>query len=520
MKRSTFKNIILCIFIPLIFIAGMVVSKYKEKHQQSDVVNQEIWTCPMHPQVRNPGPGKCPLCSMDLIKLEENQLGERQIELSAYARKMANIQTRLVEKRIVEKEIRLSGTVVMDETKVSIISSRFPGRLDKLYVDYTGITVNKGDHLVYIYSPEMLTAQEELLQAKKAVKSLKDSQLDSIRKTTQATLDASREKLRLWGVDAAQIKKIEERGVVSDHFTINAPSGGIVIQKNAKEGIYVKTGTPIYKIADLSTVWVTLDVYESDMQWLRYGQRVELHSNSFPGEKFYGKVAFIDPLINPKTRTLKMRVNIKNKSLKLKPGIFVTATVISKIAKNNKVVDPSLKGKWIGPMHPEIVKDEAGKCDICGMKLVQAEDLGYTSAEDAEAALVIPATAALITGKRAVVYVQSPTNESIFEGREIVLGHRAGDYYIVKSGLEVGEKVGVNGNFKLDSALQIQAKKSMMSDPALEGSSESEKEGATKSAPKKPKVMKHEGSHKKPVEKKIVPKKKEGSSKQEGSHKK
>jgi Cu(I)/Ag(I) efflux system membrane fusion protein len=240
---------------------------------------------------------------------------------------------------------------------------------------------------------------------------------------------------------------------------------GIVIHKNGVEGMYVKTGTKIYTIADLSHVWVKLDAYESDLVWIRYGQEVEFETKAYPGESFKGQITFIDPILNPKTRTVKVRVNVPNPDGKLKPDMFVSARVFPKVAAGGRVMDPALEGKWICPMHPEIVKDTKDRCDICGMPLVTAESLGYVTADAAqkEAPLVIPATAPLITGKRAVVYVTVPGKEGTYEGREIILGPRAGNYYLVKEGLQEGEQVVVNGNFKIDSAIQILAKPSMMS---------------------------------------------------------
>jgi Cu(I)/Ag(I) efflux system membrane fusion protein len=188
-------------------------------------------------------------------------------------------------------------------------------------------------------------------------------------------------------------------------------------------------------------------------------------TEAYPGETFHGRIAFIDPVLNRDTRTVKVRVNVPNKDGRLKPEMFVRAVVRSKVASGGKVLDADLAGKWISPMHPEIVKDEPGTCDICGMPLVRAESLGYSFAEPTEEMkpLVVPVSALLVTGTRAIVYVEIPTaKEPTFEGREIVLGPRAGDYYLVRHGLQPGELVVTNGNFKLDSALQISAKPSMM----------------------------------------------------------
>ena len=271
--------------------------------------------------------------------------------------------------------------------------------------------------------------------------------------------------MRLWGLNLDQVTEIEKRGTTSDHMTIYAPISGIVIHKNAQEGMYVNTGTRIYTVADLSQVWVKLDAYESDLMWLRYGQEVEFATVSHPGETFKGTISFIDPVLNAKTRTVKVRVNAPNAHGKLKPEMFVKAVVSAKVAAGGMVMDPKLAGKWICPMHPSIIKTDAGACDICQMPLVRTESLGYVSVDPTEAdrPLVIPVSAALVTGTRAIVYVAVPEKDKPrYEGREIVLGPRAGNYYVVRSGLRAGERVVTKGNFKIDSALQIQAKPSMM----------------------------------------------------------
>ena len=426
----------------------------------------EIWTCSMHPQIRQPKFGKCPLCGMDLIPIEANEedVGPGELKLSRNAIKLAEVRTKFVEKKFVSSEIRMVGKIDYDETNLRYISLRVPGRIDRLFVDFTGTRVRKGDHLVHLYSPELLTAQQELIQSVRSLKRLNSHSSDHLKNSSFSAVEAVREKLRLWGLPAWQIKKIEESGKATDHLVIYSPVDGIVIHKNAIEGIYVKTGSKIYTIADLSNLWIKLDAYESDLPWIRYGQEVEFETEAYPGEVFTGKIAFIDPILNPKTRTVKVRVNIKNTDNRLKPEMFVRAVLRSKLSGDGKVMDPDLAGKWISPMHPEIVKDHPGKCDVCGMPLVRAEELGYLSGDEnnIQVPIVIPSTAPMITGARAVVYVEVEGKEGVFSGREIVLGPKAGEYYIVKKGLMEGEKVVVNGAFKIDSDLQIQAKPSMM----------------------------------------------------------
>ncbi len=233
-------------------------------------------------------------------------------------------------------------------------------------------------------------------------------------------LAAAREKLRLWGLSKAQIENVEKSGKTRDHMTIHSPESGIVIRKHLNQGAYVKTGSRIYTVADLSRVWVQLDAYESDLKWLRHGQEVSFETEAYAGEVFRGSITFIAPVLDLRTRTAKIRVITENKDGKLKPGMFVRAVVRPVVA-----------------------------------------------ASEAQAPLVIPASAPLITGKRAVVYVKVPdAKRPTFEGREVVLGPRAGDYYIVRKGLRAGELVVARGAFKIDSSLQIEAKPSMMSPPS------------------------------------------------------
>ena len=428
-----------------------------------------IWTCSMHPQIRQPEPGDCPLCGMDLIpatSADDEDSGPRTLTMSESSKSLAEIQTVSVQRNFVEQELRMVGKVEYDETRIKYITAWFPGRLDRLFVDYTGTTVRKNEHLAEVYSPSIITDQESLIQAKRAVKSLSGSTIDKVLNNRIETLERARERLRLLGLTKKQILEIEESETPSNHMTFYSPIDGIVIHKNALEGDYVQTGTRIYTIADLSSVWVKMDAYESDLQWIHYGQEVEFTVISHPGKLFKGRVSFIDPFLNAKTRTVKVRVNVENPNGELKPEMFVRATVRSKVNANGDVYDSQLAGKWISPMHPEIIKDEPGQCDVCGMDLVKAEELGFVDMNDKaqEPPLVIPSSAPLITGKRAVVYVKIPNTEKpTFQGREIILGPRLKDHYIVHAGLNEGEEVVVKGNFKIDSALQIQAKPSMMS---------------------------------------------------------
>lgn len=462
------------VIVAIIFAAGFLLgsnlqplpAEAEHDHSNEQAAAQK-WYCSMHPNIIRDGPGLCPICNMDLVKMPTDLAGggnPRRLVVSEAAAKLMEIETSLVERKFVTAEIRMVGKIDYDETRVKHITAWVPGRIDRLYVDFTYTRVSKGDHMVYLYSPELLSAQAELLQALKAVANFKSGSSELIRRSILATLDASREKLRLLGLKVEQIEEIEKTGSPVDHLTIYAPIGGVVIEKHLTEGSYVDTGTRIYTIADLSHLWVMLDAYESDLPWTRYGQEVEFTVEAYPGEVFKGRISFRDPVLNAKTRTIKVRVNVDNSDGRLKPGMFVRAVVRAKVAKGGNVMAPEFAGKWICPMHPSVIKDTKGKCGICEMDLVVTESLFTAVDVPNEPPLVIPASAPLITGTRAVVYVRVPgTKKPTFEGREIVLGPRAGDYYLVKSGLTEGEIVVTNGNFKIDSALQIQAKPSMMS---------------------------------------------------------
>jgi Cu(I)/Ag(I) efflux system membrane fusion protein len=454
------KPITLIPFILATLFVGWLLGRFTTSRSQandgntSQVATASEYTCSMHPQIRQPKPGKCPICAMDLIPAGSSDTGgpARELSLSPHAKALARIVTTPVERRIPEAEIRLFGRVLPDESRVRSLSARFPARIEQLYVNYTGLKVQAGDHLAAIYSPDLLTAQSELLSALKF--------------NDPRALRSARDKFALWGFSQKTISDIETRGTPTDTLDIDAPLSGFVTDKKVAEGDYVDTGAVMFQITDLSAVWVVLDAYEMDKSWLRFGQPVTFTAEALPGQAFEGRIAFIPPVLDPVSRTFKVRLNIDNPDLLLRPGMFITGTVHARFSGTGVQADPSLADKWISPMHPEIVKSEPGTCDVCGMDLVPASELGYSSASEEEPPVVVPATAVLQTGRRAIVYIEVPDRDApTYEGREIVLGPRAGDVYVVASGLEAGERVVVHGAFKLDSALQLLAKPSMMSAP-------------------------------------------------------
>ncbi|MDA3873792.1 MAG: efflux RND transporter periplasmic adaptor subunit [Kiritimatiellae bacterium] len=463
MKKNIKLLLTLCGLLLLGFLLGRYLFPASDSQDPSEGSHAEvsedkqaeatIWTCSMHPSVQQTEPGDCPICGMDLIPLQKDtggDAGPRSLLMSESAKALAEIQTTEVIRAFPEAELRLVGKLGYDQTLEKSLTARFPARIDTLYVNYSGIPVKQGEHLAKVYSPELLSAQQELLTAYRS-------------NPNSSITFTAREKLRLWDLLPEQIDEILDRGEARDQFILRAPIGGVVTEKNVEEGSYVKTGQPLFRIVDLSELWLNMDAYESDLAWLRYGQAVAFTVEAFPGEMFHGTIAFLNPEVNRKTRTVAVRVNVPNPEGRLKPGMFAKGKVAVKLADEGKVYEPALAGKWISPMHPEIVKDGPGTCDVCGMDLVPAEALGYANPILASAPLIIPASAVLRTGKRAVVYVETPnTDRPMYEGREIVLGPKAGEVYLVASGLEAGERVVTHGAFKIDSALQIQAKPSMM----------------------------------------------------------
>ena len=426
------------------------------------------WTCPMHPEIDLPDPVPCPKCGMKLVKKTKgDDLGPRQMSMSEASRKLAEIETTEVTRRFLTKPVRMTGKVDYDETGVQTIAARVPGRIDRMFVDYTGVSVKKGDHLVSLYSPSLLTAQQELLEARKRLQNTADESSKFLRESNQEAYRSARDKLLLWGLSAATLDALVKRGKAEDHMGIDSPSAGVVIEKFVDQGDYVTEGSKVYRVADLSKLWVRLDAYEQDLSWLRFGQSVAIQTEALPGEVFERWIAFIAPILDNKIRTVKVRVNVANDAGKLKPGMFVRAVVRSRVADGGRVLDTRLAGKWVSPMHPEIIKDEPGKCDVCGMALVTAEEMGYVSSVEAEKPIVVPTSAVLVTGTRAVVYVAVPNRKQpTYEGRVVILGPRAGDSYIIRSGLNEHERVVVHGAFRIDSSMQIAAKPSMMSMPS------------------------------------------------------
>ncbi len=408
-----------------------------------------VWTCSMHPQIRQDHPGNCPLCGMDLVPAAAGASGDARVTLSDSAQRVASIEVVPVARRPLAHELRTVGRIEFAEPLLAYLTARVAARIERVYADFTGTAVAQGDHLVDIYSPELVVAQQELLSA-------------------GPNADAAREKLRLLGVTDAQLAAILAEGAPRLVLTLHAPIGGTVIEKAVREQMYVQVGDPLYTIADLSTVWLFADIYEFELPWVAIGQAVEVAVEGAPGETFAGTVAFVEPVVREATRTVRVRVNLPNPDGRLRPGMFAKAVIRATLGPDGRRAPSPLAGKWVCPMHPDVTQDTAGACPLCGMDLqrVAGETADGGTAAHATELLAVPATAVLDSGLRRIAWVEREPGR--YEAAELLLGPRAGDFYPVLGGLREGERVVVHGAFLLDSQAQIEGRPSLLFPRGLE----------------------------------------------------
>ncbi len=441
----------------------------------------QVWTCSMHPQIRMDHKDICPLCGMDLTPVDSNQDPweaedpAMRLVLSEHARRMARVETMEVAPRELSQDLRTVGRVEFDETRVAYIAARISGRVDQVYADFPGTMVRQGEHLVKIYSPDLLSTQQEFLTALRSER--------SVAQGLGANLSAaSRRRLQLWGITDEQIDALAKSGQVQDHLIVYSPMGGTVIEKSIRPGQYVKEGDSLYTIADLSRVWLVLEVYESELSLVRVGQPVEVKLESEPQRPLTGTVAFMEPVLTSASRTVRVRVIVENHDLRLKPGMYVQALVRVPILPGGQLAPTGLEGKYVCPMHPYVISDQPGQCRECGMPLelvpkgpevpLAADAAAMSSSARPSAAestggvhaaakvLAVPADAVLTTGQRQLVYVEKEPGK--YQLVEPKLGLRAGDYYPVLGGLNEGDRVVARGNFLLDSQYQISGRASLL----------------------------------------------------------
>ena len=384
-----------------VLFGGNATNEHNHEHSTETKANQ-MWTCSMHPQIMKTEAGDCPICGMDLIPAVAGAegLSVDEFKLTENAMKLANIQTTIIGSTDgSENTLELSGEIVANEKKNAVQVSYFSGRIEELFINFTGEQIKKGQKLASIYSPELFAAQQELLTSK----SLKASQPQLYK--------AVRNKLKLWKLSEEQINSIEQTGKVVENFPVYATVSGTVSEKMIEVGQTVKAGQGLFKIADLNSLWAEFDVYENQISQIKTNQAIEIRTNALPGKVIATKISFIDPIVNGNTRTVTMRADIRNSTAEFKPGMFVSGTL---------------------------------------------------TLETASATIMVPSSAVLWTGKRSLVYVKTKANQPVFEMRSIQIGKKIGDAYEVISGLKSGEEIVSNGAFTVDAAAQLQGKKSMM----------------------------------------------------------
>lgn len=370
--------------------------------------------------------------------------------------KRLEVETFIVQKKIMAFPIFLAGELNYDERLIYRFPANFSGRIDKLYINYEGISIKKGEAVAEIWSPDLIVLQRELFQAVKEARNGTEN--------SRQYLDSVIAKMKSWKLTEKQIKEMVKRGTVSQHVTLYSPFSGIVTEQNYREGQYFSIGSNLYTVSDLSHLWLRLDAWESNIALLKIGQNVEFNVKSYPGEKFFGKISFISPYLYTNTRTVFVRADIENPELKLKPGMYASAKVYVKVEGRNKYINYEPSGKK-AETQVEITRrlsNQLTSVPLDGgiVQKISTKEQKYLDENDL-GVVVIPITAPLITGKRSVIYLQkSPGN---YEGVQVVLGHKNEKYFEVISGLKIGDVVVTNGNFQIDTEMQVRAKANMMS---------------------------------------------------------
>ena len=369
---------------------------------------KEYYTCPMHPSVISDRPGACPVCGMALVRKKAepgiSPADLKSVTLSPAQRVMANVSTVAARRRHFQHTMSAVGVIDYAEPAQAKVTARFRGRIQRLFVDFTGGLVRKGQPLFEMYSPDLATAEREFVLALQAHDAGGNSGTGGGTGSAQEELlQAARERLTMhFGLTAEQVAGIEEKRESGSTVVFNSPIHGTVISKEVQEGEYVDEGMVLYQLADLSRVWAYLDTYERDISSIRVGQQVTIMADAYPGREFRGRVAFVDPAIDPQTRTVRVRAELDNRDHLLKPQMYVRASTHM--------------------------------------------DMGMS--------LVVPRSALLITGDRTVVWVEVGENQ--FEPRAVEVGMSDDASIEILSGLHDGEMVAVSGGFLLDSESVLQ----------------------------------------------------------------
>ncbi len=406
--------------------------------------------CPMHPSVVRAEQGNCPICGMPLTQrrrgekpaLPEGVLG--RVQLSPHRIQLAGVGTSEVGFRSLSSSIRAVGTIELDERRLARISSRIPGRIEKLHVDFTGETVSRHEALLEIYSPELVSAQQEYLLALRSYEDLSGAgPLPA--SDAKAIFDAARERLRLWGIGDDQIAEIEARGTPMTRLPIRSPIAGTVVEKQVVAGQYVEEGALLYTVADLSSVWITAHLYENEIARVKIGAGVRVTTRALPDRVFAGEVAFIWPVVDEGTRTVRVRADVANPGGALRPGMYVDAEIATESGVG--IRSEQADARYICPMHPEVVQTGPGRCPKCGMFLERVESA------PAGTALVVPESAVIDTGTRKVVYLER--EPGVYDAVAVDLGSREDGHYPVRGGLAPGDRIVTAGAFLVDAELRL-----------------------------------------------------------------
>ena len=412
-----------------------------------------VWTCSMHPQIRLPQAGACPICGMPLVPATRGEAlassataSAQALTLDAQALQMADVATVTVQRRPAVRHLRTVGIIDYNETGLANIPSRVDGYLERLYVDQTGVPVRRGEHLAEIYSPALVVAQQELLIAQN-------------QPAMRSVADAIRLRLQRSGISEQQITALAAGGSAQERLILTAPIDGIVIEKLVVTQSPVTAGMVLYRLANLDSVWAQIDIFEQDLELVRPGQAVELRSDAQPDRVFTGRVTFIDPVLRPETRSARARVVVANPQHRLKPNQYIHAEIAIPVRADGHPGPTEIEGKWTCPMHPEVVVDSAGACPRCGMALRVIP----RSTDDPESLppLVVPTAAVLSLGTRAIVWQESATGA--FQAVALRLGPLVDDnMVVVLGGLNAGDRIVARGGFLIDSEAQIRGLPSLL----------------------------------------------------------
>lgn len=389
------------------FFATSVPADSRSHQHLNASETQQTWTCSMHPQVRKTEAGDCPICGMDLIPLDDSasETNHDIIEMSASARKLAQIQTTAVQIGPIERTLQLSGETRSNPELLFTQSSHIPGRIESLAVNYTGQFVERGQEIARIYSPELINAQQELIEA-----------LSMEEQQPEFAL-AARQKLKSWKLTDAQIDALANKKDSVESFSIYSEASGFVSKLLVRRGDYIRAEAPFFELSDLSDVWVELDIYEQDFAWISVGTKVEFSTSAFPANTYTGSIFHIDPAIDSQSRVARALAKVENPGFQLKPGMLVRSTV-------------------------------------------------YGKRSDLKTGLLVPKSAVMWTGRRSLVYQVYQTDEMVgYLMREVRLGPDLGDHYVVETGLRQDDEVVINGAFSIDAAAQLLGKPSMMNIP-------------------------------------------------------